>query len=44
MPASVGPFPPPDEFAATIARQGFTKVTTVSLTFGIVYLYIAEKS
>ena len=44
LPASVGTFPPPDEFAAIIARQGFTKVTTVSLTFGIVYLFIAEKS
>ena len=44
LPASVGTFPPPDEFAAIIARQGFAKVTTVSLTFGIVYLFIAEKS
>jgi demethylmenaquinone methyltransferase / 2-methoxy-6-polyprenyl-1,4-benzoquinol methylase len=44
LPASVGTFPPPDEFAAIIARQGFARVTTVSLTFGIVYLFIAEKS
>jgi demethylmenaquinone methyltransferase/2-methoxy-6-polyprenyl-1,4-benzoquinol methylase len=44
LPASVGTFPPPQEFAGIIARQGFSNVRTVSLTFGIVYLYIAEKS
>ena len=44
LPASVGTFPPPDEFAGIIARQGFSKVTAVPLTFGIVYLYIADKS
>ena len=44
LPASVGTFPPPHEFARTIARQGFSNVRAVSLTFGIVYLYIAEKS
>ena len=44
LPASVGTFPPPQEFAGIIARQGFSNVRAVSLTFGIVYLYIAEKS
>jgi demethylmenaquinone methyltransferase / 2-methoxy-6-polyprenyl-1,4-benzoquinol methylase len=43
LPASVGAFPPPDEFAKVIASHGFSSVTPVSLTFGIVYLYIAEK-
>jgi demethylmenaquinone methyltransferase/2-methoxy-6-polyprenyl-1,4-benzoquinol methylase len=44
LPASVGTFPPPQEFAGIVARQGFSNVKAVSLTFGIVYLYIAEKS
>jgi len=43
LPASVGTFPPPEEFARIIARHGFSNVRAVSLTFGIVYLYIAEK-
>ena len=43
LPASVGTFPPPQEFAGIIARQGFSNVRAVPLTFGIVYLYIAEK-
>ena len=43
-PASVGTFPPPQEFAGIIAQQGFSNVRAVPLTFGIVYLYIAEKS
>ena len=44
LPASVGAFPPPAEFARIIARHGFTNVRAVPLTFGIVYLYIAEKN
>jgi demethylmenaquinone methyltransferase/2-methoxy-6-polyprenyl-1,4-benzoquinol methylase len=44
LPASVGTFPPPPEFAGIIAKHGFSNVRAVSLTFGIVYLYIAEKS
>ena len=44
LPASVGAFPPPEEFAGIIAKQGFSKVRAVPLTFGIVYLYIAEKT
>ena len=43
LPASVGTFPPPDEFAGIIARHGFSNVQAVPLTFGIVYLYIARK-
>jgi len=44
LPASVGTFPPPAEFAKTIESHGFVKVQAVPLTFGIVYLYIAVKS
>jgi demethylmenaquinone methyltransferase / 2-methoxy-6-polyprenyl-1,4-benzoquinol methylase len=43
LPASVGHFPPPPEFARTIAATGFSQVRSVPLTFGIVYLYVAEK-
>ncbi len=43
LPASVGTFPPPSEFAGIIAKHGFSNVRAVSLTFGIVYLYTAEK-
>jgi demethylmenaquinone methyltransferase/2-methoxy-6-polyprenyl-1,4-benzoquinol methylase len=44
LPASVGAFPAPDEFARTIARHGFAEVRAVPLTFGIVYLYIATRA
>lgn len=44
LPASVGTFPPPDEFARLIESQGFRAVKAVPLTFGIVYLYIAERN
>jgi demethylmenaquinone methyltransferase/2-methoxy-6-polyprenyl-1,4-benzoquinol methylase len=44
LPASVGTFPPPDEFARIIARHGFFTVRAVPLTLGIVYLYIAERN
>ncbi len=44
LPASVGSFPPPAEFAAIIAATGFSQVRAVPLTFGIVYLYIAERA
>ena len=44
LPASVGTFPPPDEFAGTIARHGFVEVRAVPLTFGIVYLYVARRA
>ena len=44
LPASVGTFPPPQEFAATISSHGFSDVKAVSLTLGIVYLYTATRS
>jgi len=44
LPASVGTFPPPAEFAALIAATGFSQVRAVPLTFGIVYLYVAERA
>jgi demethylmenaquinone methyltransferase/2-methoxy-6-polyprenyl-1,4-benzoquinol methylase len=43
LPASVGAFPPPAEFARSIERHGFTDVRAVPLTFGIVYLYVARR-
>jgi demethylmenaquinone methyltransferase/2-methoxy-6-polyprenyl-1,4-benzoquinol methylase len=44
LPASVGAFPPPAEFAEMIARHGFFTVRAVPLTFGIVYLYVADRA
>ena len=44
LPASVGHFPPPAEFSRIIERSGFTNVRAIPLTFGIVYLYVAERS
>lgn len=44
LPASVGTFPPPAEFAASIERHGFVSVRAVPLTFGIVYLYVASRA
>jgi demethylmenaquinone methyltransferase/2-methoxy-6-polyprenyl-1,4-benzoquinol methylase len=43
LPASVGAFAPPGEFAALLRRTGFAEVLTVPLTFGIVYLYTGRK-
>ena len=43
LPASVGTFPPPSEFAGTLAATGFSHVQTVPLTLGIVYLFVAER-
>lgn len=43
LPASVGTFPPPAEFARTIESHGFVSVQAVPLTFGIVYLYVATR-
>ena len=43
LPASVGSFPPPAEFARTIERHGFLTVEAVPLTLGIVYLYVATR-
>ena len=43
LPASVEQFPSPEAFAAVLTQNGFATVRTVSLTFGIVYLYVATK-
>jgi demethylmenaquinone methyltransferase/2-methoxy-6-polyprenyl-1,4-benzoquinol methylase len=44
LPASVQAFPAPPEFAKLIESRGFSRVRAVPLTFGIVYLYVAEKA
>ncbi len=44
LPASVGAFPPPAEFADIIAATGFSRVRAVPLTFGIVYLFVATRA
>ena len=44
LPASVGAFLTPDEFAALVGGAGFTRVRAVSLTLGVVYLYTAVKA
>lgn len=44
LPASVGTFPPPAAFAATISSHGFSSVRAVPLTLGIVYLYVATRN
>ncbi len=43
LPASVGTFPPPEEFMKILRQAGFDEVRAVPLTFGIVYLYTARK-
>ena len=43
LPASVGTFPPPPEFLQMCESSGFTPSAAVPLTFGIVYLYVAER-
>jgi demethylmenaquinone methyltransferase/2-methoxy-6-polyprenyl-1,4-benzoquinol methylase len=43
LPASVGTFPRPAAFAATISSHGFTNVRAVPLSLGVVYLYIATR-
>jgi demethylmenaquinone methyltransferase/2-methoxy-6-polyprenyl-1,4-benzoquinol methylase len=43
LPASVGSFPRPAAFAATIAARGFLRIRAVPLSLGIVYLYVAER-
>lgn len=44
LPASVEQFPSPEAFASLLTQNGFASVRTVSLTFGIVYLYVATKA
>ena len=43
LPASVGTFPAPPVFAATISSHGFEDVRPVPLSLGIVYLYVATR-
>jgi len=43
LPASVGEFPAPEAFAEALRRAGFSHVEWKSLTFGVVYLYVATK-
>jgi len=43
LPASVGTFPPPARFAATISSHGFADVRAVPLSLGIVYLYVGTR-
>ncbi len=44
LPASVGAFTPPPEFAAMLERAGFVEVKANPLTLGIVYLYTARRA
>ena len=44
LPASVGTFPPPHEFARMMAAHDFANIKAIPLTFGIVYLYTAERA
>jgi len=43
LPASVGAWATPQEFADILRETGFVEVRAVPLTFGIVYLYTAVK-
>jgi demethylmenaquinone methyltransferase/2-methoxy-6-polyprenyl-1,4-benzoquinol methylase len=43
LPESVETFPSPDEFAQQLRAAGFSSVTLVALTFGVVYMFIATK-
>ena len=43
LPASVGTFPPPQDFVKILEQAGFADVRADPLTVGIVYLYTATK-
>jgi demethylmenaquinone methyltransferase / 2-methoxy-6-polyprenyl-1,4-benzoquinol methylase len=43
LPESVARFQAPEVFAGLLTANGFSRVSTVPLTFGVVYLYIARK-
>lgn len=43
LPASVGTFPPPAEFGRMLEAAGFAQVRAIPLTFGVVYLYVADR-
>lgn len=44
LPASVGAFPPPETFMATLGAAGFVDMRVRPLTFGIVHLYTARRA
>jgi demethylmenaquinone methyltransferase/2-methoxy-6-polyprenyl-1,4-benzoquinol methylase len=44
LPASVGAFATPDVFVKILRQSGFHDIQAVPLTFGIVYLYTAQRS
>ena len=43
LPASVERFTPPAEFVAQLEDAGLTRCEAVPLSFGVVYLYVAER-
>jgi demethylmenaquinone methyltransferase/2-methoxy-6-polyprenyl-1,4-benzoquinol methylase len=43
LPASIGAFATPDEFVKILRQEGFSGISTVSLTFGSVILYTARR-
>lgn len=43
LPASVAEFPTGREFAAVLSGAGFANVRFETMTFGVVYLYLAER-
>jgi demethylmenaquinone methyltransferase/2-methoxy-6-polyprenyl-1,4-benzoquinol methylase len=43
LPESVSRFPPPEEFGNLLQASGFPHVRVVSLSLGIVYLYVARR-
>lgn len=43
LPESVHSFPDPEKFMLEIKEAGFSSIKYIPLTFGICYLYIAEK-
>jgi demethylmenaquinone methyltransferase / 2-methoxy-6-polyprenyl-1,4-benzoquinol methylase len=43
LPESVSRFPPPEEFGQMLQDSGFPHVEIVPLSFGIVYLYAAQR-
>jgi len=44
LPASVTTFPAPEAFCDILATAGFTRVSAVPLSLGIVYLYTAHRA
>jgi demethylmenaquinone methyltransferase/2-methoxy-6-polyprenyl-1,4-benzoquinol methylase len=44
LPASVDAFAAPEQFVKVLRQSGFTQVSAVPLTFGIVFLYVARRA